>query len=206
MEPEGRGYMYKKETWNLTESQIFDLCSGAGLSPRFISHEWDGHKGELLVEQWPEDLLGWSYLWRKSKITPAMRDNLVEGLKKLPSMLEDLHTLGVVHMDLFSRNIVARINPNPDITAFDVAFIDFGLSKFSSYPPWQKQDKMTLRYALCCMGRELNSPELCCKTPGWVEFGPEWKFMCCDLNRNCFNRATSNPQPESVQTPSAECC
>jgi len=101
--------VYTKEV-NEHEFLITSIASRVGICPKLISWKCVDDEYTINLEKYPKtlsDVTGWS-----------------NYKKKAVELLNKLHSLEIVHCDIYEHNIVV----NPDTN--DVKLIDFGLSEW----------------------------------------------------------------------------
>lgn len=165
-----------------SELECFKKASDAGLAPIFRGCTQKPPPNELhpdynkwyfmYCDVWDFDLEGSESC---GKWPLAHKEALADAVKRLPKMLDQLHSLEMVHGDIWSRNIILRqvCPPNrPDLSPkFEIAFVDFGLSATKGeqhfagnnyFAQMQENDRANLRNTMCRMGELLDLSELRC--------------------------------------------
>lgn len=165
--------VYRKVIYTTTETELFIRAEEAGLTPRFVKHEWKWPEtcgGVLETECWDYDLNSVAILLQRGLMSEEHQMQLIEAIKRLPDMLECLHLLGIVHRDVFCRNIVVRRNSEDN--GWDIAFIDFGLSWWSTTTSVQEKDFRQLQESVHWLSWSMKR-RICLEMPQWFqEFFP----------------------------------
>jgi serine/threonine protein kinase len=106
-----------------SELEIYNLADAAGLTPKLLSAEWDEDQdiGTLVTERWPMTLY------------ELLDDTLSNGRPVAPvrtlftqtlDLLDRLHSLNILHLDLHFHNFMVR----PVGNSYELALIDFEYS------------------------------------------------------------------------------
>ena len=86
-------------------------------------------------------------------------ENVHSWMKKLAKTIQQMHSVGVVHGDLTSSNVLVR--------GEELVLIDFGLSEFSDHVEHVAVDLHLLKQSLAA-----KHPQFPCWEVFWEEYGP----------------------------------
>jgi tRNA A-37 threonylcarbamoyl transferase component Bud32 len=167
----------------MEETALFMRAEEAGLTPAFVKHQWYGKEfrcGSLITECWGYDLSSASIILQRGLWSEEWNNQLVEAIKRLPDMINSLHLLGIVHRDLYSRNIVVRRNSEDN--GWDIALIDFGMSWWSTDSYEQDKDFRQLQGTVHWVSQSMKRP-ICLEMP--AEFQAKYPCESCRVAKIC---------------------
>jgi len=133
-----------------SELEIYKLADAAGLTPKLLSAEWDDtqDRGTLVTERWPMTL---GELTNFELEMGRQAEALLRALyPQVLDLLDRLHSLNILHLDLHFHNFMVR----PLGNSYELALIDFEYSYQGPVPDIYNQiERWLLKMEI---DRELN--------------------------------------------------